>query len=155
MKPLIKTIWWAIRVVAQYLLMTVVVLAVFSLLYKVHFLAVAVAILVIVIVGIAALCLVGIFIRSCIVSLRQYYLVSKKAEALKDVNMEDGRQYKVTIKLDRKYHLAIDEGDGNEEIITTLTTVDDVFGYRYELTEQEIKSADENLWKFAVPVEGV
>lgn len=60
--------------------------------------------------------------------------------------------YRVKIKLDRKYHLAIDEGDGNEEIITTLTTVDDVFGYRYELTEQEIKSADENLWKIAVPV---
>lgn len=63
--------------------------------------------------------------------------------------------YRVKIKLDRKYHLAIDEGDGNEEIITTLTTVDDVFGYRYELTEQEIKSADENLWKIAVPVKEV
>lgn len=77
------------------------------------------------------------------------------------VHMKEGYEvkkeplYTVTIKLDRKYHLATDEGDGNEEIITTLTTVDDVFGYRYELTEQEIKSADENLWKFAVPVEGV
>lgn len=74
------------------------------------------------------------------------------------VRMKDGYEvereplYTVTINLDRKYHLAIDEGDGNEEIITTLTTVDDVFGYRYELTEQEIKSADENLWKIAVPV---
>lgn len=77
------------------------------------------------------------------------------------VHMKEGYEvkkeplYTVTIKLDRKYHLATDEGDGNEEIITTLTTVDDVFGYRYELTEQEIKLADENLWKFAVPVEGV
>lgn len=74
------------------------------------------------------------------------------------IRMKDGYEvereplYRVKIKLDRKYHLAIDEGDGNEEIITTLTTVDDVFGYRYELTEQEIKSADENLWKIAVPV---
>lgn len=89
MKPLIKTVWWAIRVVAQYLLMTVVILAIFSLLYKVHFLAVAVAILVVIIVGIAALCLVGIFIRSCIVSLRQYYLVAKKVESLKDVNKRE------------------------------------------------------------------
>ena len=61
--------------------------------------------------------------------------------------------YTVTINLDRKYYLAVDEGDGNEEIITTLTTVDDVFGYRYFLTEQEIKSSDESLWKIAVPVE--
>lgn len=89
MNPLIKTIWWAIRVVAQYLLMTVVVLAIFSLLVKVQFLAVAVAILVIVIVGIAALCLVGIFVKSCIVSLRQYYSEAKKAEALKDVSKEE------------------------------------------------------------------
>lgn len=89
MKPLLKTVWWSIRVVAQYLLMTVVVLAVFSLIIKVHFLAVAIAILVIVIVGIAALCLVGIFVRSCIVSLRRYYLVAKKVEALKDVNQKE------------------------------------------------------------------
>lgn len=60
--------------------------------------------------------------------------------------------YTVTINLDRKYYLAVDDGDGDEEIITTLTTVYDVFGYRYELTDQEIKSADENLWKIAVPV---
>lgn len=92
MKPLIKTIWWAIRVVAQYLLMTVVVLAVFSLLYRVHFLAVAVAILVVVIVGIAALCLVAIFISSCVVSLRKYYLVAKKVESLKDVNKREEQQ---------------------------------------------------------------
>lgn len=61
--------------------------------------------------------------------------------------------YTVTINLDRKYYLAVDEGDGNEEIITTLTTTDTVFGYRYFLTEQEIKSSDENLWNIAVPVE--
>lgn len=89
MKPLIKTVWWAIRVVAQYLLMTVVILAIFSLLYKVHFLAVAVAILVVVIVGIVALCLVGIFISSCVVSLRKYYLVAKKVESLKDVTKKE------------------------------------------------------------------
>lgn len=89
MKPLIKTIWWATKVVAQYLLMTVVILAIFSLLYKVHFLAVAVAILVVAIVGIASLCLVGIFLRSCIVSLRQYYLVAKRVETLKDVNQKE------------------------------------------------------------------
>ena len=63
--------------------------------------------------------------------------------------------YTVTINLDLKYHLVVDEGDGNDEIITTLTTTDGVFGYRYFLTEKEIKSADENLWKFAVPVEEV
>lgn len=67
--------------------------------------------------------------------------------------LEYGKEqlYTVTITLDRKYYLAVDEGDGNEEIITTLTTVDDVFGYRYFLTEKEIKSSDENLWKLAVP----
>lgn len=63
--------------------------------------------------------------------------------------------YTVTINLDLKYHLVVDEGDGNDEIITTLTTTDGVFGYRYFLTEKEIKSADENLWKIAVPVEEV
>lgn len=63
--------------------------------------------------------------------------------------------YTVTINLDLKYHLAVDEGDGNDEIITTLTTTDGVFGYRYFLTEKEIKSADENLWLIAVPVEEV
>lgn len=61
--------------------------------------------------------------------------------------------YTVTINLDRKYYLAVDEGDGGDEVITTLTTAHDVFGYRYELTEQEIKSADENLWNIVVPVE--
>lgn len=89
MKPLIKTVWWAIIAVAQYLLMTVVFLAVFSLIIKVHFLAVAIVILVIVTVGIASLCLVGIFIRSCIVSLRQYYLVAKKVDSLKGVKRKE------------------------------------------------------------------
>ncbi|HFD3512275.1 TPA: DUF1642 domain-containing protein [Enterococcus faecium] len=63
--------------------------------------------------------------------------------------------YTVTINLDRKYHLVVDEGDGNDEISTTLTTSHGVLGYRYFLTEQEIKSADENLWLIAVPVEEV
>ena len=63
--------------------------------------------------------------------------------------------YTVTINLDLNYHLAIDEGDGDDEISTTLTTGHDVLGYRYFLTEKEIKSADENLWPFAVPVEKV
>ena len=63
--------------------------------------------------------------------------------------------YTVTINLDRKYHLVVDEGDGNDEISTTLTTSHGVFGYRYFLTEKEIKSADENLWLIAVPVEEV
>lgn len=61
--------------------------------------------------------------------------------------------YTVTINLDRKYHLVVDEGDGNDEISTTLTTSHGVLGYRYFLTEKEIKSADENLWLIAVPVE--
>ena len=87
--------------------------------------------------------------------------VSKNKPIETLIRMKDGYEvekeplYTVTINLDRKYHLVVDEGDGNEEIITTLTTVDDVFGYRYELTEQEIKSADENLWKIAVPVKEV
>ena len=63
--------------------------------------------------------------------------------------------YTVTLSLDLKYHLVIDEGDGNDEIITTLTTTDGVLGYRYFLTEKEIKSADERFWPFAVPVEEV
>lgn len=63
--------------------------------------------------------------------------------------------YTVKINLDRKYHLVVDEGDGNDEISTTLTTSHGVFGYRYFLTEKEIKSADENLWLIAVPVEEV
>lgn len=63
--------------------------------------------------------------------------------------------YTVTINLDRKYHLVVDEGDGKDEISTTLTTSHGVLGYRYFLTEKEIKSADENLWLIAVPVEEV
>ncbi|WP_426946636.1 DUF1642 domain-containing protein [Enterococcus faecium] len=63
--------------------------------------------------------------------------------------------YTVTINLDRKYHLVVDEGDGNDEISTTLTTSHGVLGYRYFLTEKEIKSADEKLWLIAVPVEEV
>ncbi|BDP66373.1 hypothetical protein EfmAA55_08020 [Enterococcus faecium] len=63
--------------------------------------------------------------------------------------------YTVAINLDRKYHLVVDEGDGNDEISTTLTTSHGVLGYRYFLTEKEIKSADENLWLIAVPVEEV
>lgn len=61
--------------------------------------------------------------------------------------------YTVTINLDRKYHLVVDKVDGNDEISTTLTTTHGVLGYRYFLTEKEIKLADENLWPFAVPVE--
>ena len=77
------------------------------------------------------------------------------------IRMKDGYEvekeplYEVTINLDRKYHLVVDEGDGNDEISTTLTTSHGLLGYRYFLTEKEIKSADENLWKFAVPVEEV
>ncbi|QZY25625.1 DUF1642 domain-containing protein [Enterococcus lactis] len=77
------------------------------------------------------------------------------------IRMKDGYEvekeplYTVTINLDRKYHLVVDEGDGNDEISTTLTTSYGVLGYRYFLTEKEIKSADENLWLFAVPVEEV
>ena len=69
--------------------------------------------------------------------------------------VEEEPLYTVTINLDRKYHLVVDEGDGNDEISTTLTTSHGVLGYRYFLTEKEIKSADENLWKIAVPVEEV
>lgn len=68
--------------------------------------------------------------------------------------IEEDPLYTVTINLDLNYHLAIDEGDGDDEISTTLTTGHDVLGYRYFLTEKEIKSADENLWPFAVPVDG-
>ncbi len=62
--------------------------------------------------------------------------------------------YTVTINIDLNYYLALDEVDGDDEISTTLTTGHDVLGYRYFLTEKEIKSADENLWPFAVPVDG-
>nr|WP_277896283.1 DUF1642 domain-containing protein [Enterococcus lactis] len=77
------------------------------------------------------------------------------------IRMKDGYEvekeplYRVTLNLDRKYYLVVDEGDGNDEISTTLTTSHGLLGYRYFLTEKEIKSADENLWKFAVPVEEV
>lgn len=63
--------------------------------------------------------------------------------------------YEVTINLDRKYHLVVDEGDGNDEISTTLTTSHGLLGYRYFLTEAEIKEIDERYWPFAVPVEEV
>ena len=69
--------------------------------------------------------------------------------------VEEEPLYTVTINLDLNYHLALDEGDGYDEISTTLTTGHDVLGYRYFLTEKEIKSADENLWPFAVPAEKV
>ncbi|HCD7930307.1 TPA: DUF1642 domain-containing protein [Enterococcus faecium] len=74
--------------------------------------------------------------------------------------MKDGYEvekeplYTVTISLDRKYYLATDENEC-DGISPTLTTSSDVLGYRYYLTEKEIKSADNNLWKIAVPVEEV
>ena len=76
------------------------------------------------------------------------------------IRMKDGYEvekeplYTVTISLDRKYYLATDENEC-DGISPTLTTSSDVLGYRYYLTEKEIKSADENLWKIAVPVEKV
>ncbi|EMW6292208.1 DUF1642 domain-containing protein [Enterococcus faecium] len=76
------------------------------------------------------------------------------------VRMKDGYEvekeplYTVTISLDRKYYLATDENEC-DGISPTLTTSSDVLGYRYYLTEKEIKSADNNLWKIAVPVEEV
>lgn len=69
--------------------------------------------------------------------------------------VEEEPLYTVTINLDRKYHLVLDEGDGDDEISTTLTTRHGVLGYRYFLTEKEIKSIDERYWPFAVPVEKV
>lgn len=77
------------------------------------------------------------------------------------VRMKDGYEvekeplYTVTFNLDLNYHLVLDEGDGDDEISTTLTTGHDVLGYRYFLTEQEIKAIDERYWPFAVPVEKV
>ncbi|MST25567.1 DUF1642 domain-containing protein [Staphylococcus aureus] len=77
------------------------------------------------------------------------------------IRMEDGYEveeeplYTVTFNLDLNYHLVLDEGDGDDEISTTLTTGHDVLGYRYFLTEQEIKAIDERYWPFAVPVEEV
>lgn len=66
--------------------------------------------------------------------------------------VEEEPLYTVTINLDSKYHLVLDEGDGDEEISTTLTTSHGVLGYRYFLTEKEIKSIDERYWAFASPV---
>lgn len=72
-----------------------------------------------------------------------------------DYEVEKEPLYEVTINLDRKYHLVVDEGDGNDEISTTLTTSHGLLGYRYFLTEAEIKEIDERFWPFAVPVEEV
>lgn len=85
------------------------------------------------------------------------YLNKEKAinALLYGYEVEKEPLYTVTINLDRKYHLVVDEGDGNDEISTTLTTSYGVLGYRYFLTEKEIKLADENLWLIAVPVEEV
>lgn len=83
------------------------------------------------------------------------YLIAVQAFVTGEYEVEKEPLYTVTINLDRKYHLVVDEGDGNDEISTTLTTSHGVLGYRYFLTEKEIKSADENLWKIAVPVEEV
>ncbi|MDT2770975.1 DUF1642 domain-containing protein [Enterococcus pseudoavium] len=69
--------------------------------------------------------------------------------------IEEEPLYTVTINLDLNYYLALDEGDGDDEISTTLTTRHGVLGYRYFLTEKEIKSIDERYWPFAVPVEEV
>lgn len=62
--------------------------------------------------------------------------------------------YTVTLSLDLKYYLVIDEYEC-DGISPTLTTSSNLLGYRYYLTEKEIKSADTNLWPFAVPVEEV
>lgn len=62
--------------------------------------------------------------------------------------------YTVTLSLDLKYYLVIDEYEC-DRISPTLTTSSNVLGYRYYLTEKEIKSADNNLWAFAVPVDEV
>lgn len=69
-----------------------------------------------------------------------------------DYEVEKEPLYTVTLNLDLKYYLVIDENEC-DEISPTLTTSSDVLGYRYYLTEKEIKSADTNLWPFAVPVE--
>ncbi len=76
------------------------------------------------------------------------------------VRMKDGYEvekeplYTVTLSLDLKYYLVIDEYECDRKS-PTLTTSSNVLGYRYYLTEKEIKSADTNLWPFAVPVEEV
>ena len=91
----------------------------------------------------------------------QRWLVSAENNSIETlVRMKDGYEvekeplYTVTISLDRKYYLATDENEC-DGISPTLTTSSDVLGYRYYLTEKEIKSADNNLWKIAVPVEEV
>lgn len=87
--------------------------------------------------------------------------VSKNKPIETLIRMKDGYEvekeplYEVTINLDRKYYLVVDEGDGNDEISTTLTTSHGLLGYRYFLTEAEIKAIDERYWPFAVPVEEV
>lgn len=84
--------------------------------------------------------------------------VSKNKPIETLIRMKDGYEvekeplYTVTLNLDLKYYLVIDENEC-DEISPTLTTSSDVLGYRYYLTEKEIKSADTNLWAFAVPVE--
>lgn len=76
------------------------------------------------------------------------------------IRMKDGYEvekeplYTVTLSLDLKYYLVIDEYEC-DRISPTLTTSSNVLGYRYYLTEKEIKSVDNNLWPFAVPVEEV
>ncbi|HIB1931705.1 DUF1642 domain-containing protein [Enterococcus lactis] len=76
------------------------------------------------------------------------------------IRMKDGYEvekeplYTVTLSLDFKYYLVIDEYEC-DGISPTLTTSSNLLGYRYYLTEKEIKSADTNLWPFAVPVEEV
>ncbi|EME8179301.1 DUF1642 domain-containing protein [Enterococcus faecium] len=71
-----------------------------------------------------------------------------------DYEVEKEPLYTVTLSLDLKYYLVIDEYEC-DGISPTLTTSSNVLGYRYYLTEKEIKSADTNLWPFAVPVEEV
>lgn len=90
--------------------------------------------------------------------LYQWFAKSKNKPIETLVRMKDGYEvekeplYTVTLNLDLKYYLVIDENEC-DEISPTLTTSSDVLGYRYYLTEKEIKSADNNLWAFAVPVE--
>ncbi|WP_274662084.1 DUF1642 domain-containing protein [Enterococcus lactis] len=86
--------------------------------------------------------------------------VSKNKPIETLIRMKDGYEvekeplYTVTLSLDLKYYLVIDEYEC-DRISPTLTTTSNVLGYRYYLTEKEIKSADNNLWPFAVPVEEV
>ncbi|EME8164280.1 DUF1642 domain-containing protein [Enterococcus faecium] len=84
------------------------------------------------------------------------YLNKEKAinALLYGYEVEKEPLYTVTLSLDLKYYLVIDENEC-DGISPTLTTSSDVLGYRYYLTEKEIKSADNNLWAFAVPVEEV